>query len=185
MQDSSSSEDYYERASETLLEVPVTKRKSVRRCCFGLSIPNARLFVSKTLFVWAASFAFIPLIALNNSGRITAVAYATILIALHVLFVVIYFWRVSCRELDPNWRSLAARVLGLLASVYLLYVVAGSLPENLGLLAIDLMGLCLVHTLILLLLTVKVDGAASSSKRLRATQQLPPHAINDDGAILA
>ena len=165
-------EDYYQ---QPLLEHPVKRLRSRR--CWGLSIPKPKLFIGKTLFVWAASFAFIPLIAANNAGRITAVTYAAVLIALHVLFLVIYFWRVPFRDLDSNWRSLAARLLGLAASVYLLYIVAGSLPSNLGLLAIDLLGLCCVHTLILLLLTVKVDTAPKTPP---VETQLPAHAMNDE-----
>jgi len=181
-------EDYYESgARDALLVESVPSKQQRKRCCWGLSIPNPRLFVLKSLFVWAASFAFIPLMALNNEGRISAVAYASILVALHVLFLVIYFWRVPFRDLDRNWRSLAARCLGLFASVYLLYLVAGSLSSNLGLLAIDLVGLCMVHTLILTLLTVKVD-ADHQKKQVNPHFEVlgnHPEYCNDDGAIQA
>lgn len=120
-------------------------------------MPNPKLFTAKTLFIWAASFAFVPLVAANNDGRISAVVYAVVLVVLHVLFLVIYFWRVKFRDLDPGWRSLTARCLGLLASVYLLYLVAGSLPDDIRLLTLDIFGLCFVHTLVLLLLTLKVS----------------------------
>mmetsp|Transcript_22109 Transcript_22109/g.71200 ORF Transcript_22109/g.71200 Transcript_22109/m.71200 type:complete len:136 (+) Transcript_22109:325-732(+) len=128
---------------------------------------------------------FLPSFVRSPSNELHVILcrrYAVILVALHVLFLVIYFWRVPFRELDSNWRSLVARLLGLAASVYLLWIVAGSLPANLGLLAIDLLGLCCVHTLILLLLTVKVESGAPKNV---VETQLPPHAINDDGAILA
>lgn len=129
--------------------------RSQRRC----QLLHPRLFVAKTIFVWAASFAFVPLIDANEEGRISAVVYAVVLVALHVLFLIIYFWRVRFRELDPNWRSLVARVLGLVASVYLLYLVAGHLSTNLSTLSLELFGLCLVHTFILLLLTIRITSA--------------------------
>lgn len=125
--------------------------------CPRLSMPNPKLFAAKTLFIWAASFAFVPLVAADNDGRISAVVYAVILVVLHVLFLVIYFWRVRFRELDPSWRSLTARCIGLVASVYLLYLVAGSLSDDITRLTLDIFGLCFVHTFVLLLLTLKVS----------------------------
>lgn len=83
-----------------------------------------------------------------------------ILVALHVVFVVLYFYRVRFRDLDPSRRSLAARVVGLLACVYLLYMVAGHLPKHMGKLAVMLVGLCCVHSLILALLSVEVRAKA-------------------------
>ena len=53
-------------------------------------------------------------------------------------------------------REGAEVALGLLACVYLLYVVAGHLPERLGMLALMLVGLCVVHSFILALLSVRV-----------------------------
>lgn len=132
--------------------------RSGRRC----QLLQPRLFIAKTILVWAASFAFIPLIDANETGRISALVYAAILVVLHVLFLIIYFWRVRFRELDPNWRSLVARIMGLLASVYLLYLVAGHLSTNLGTLSLELLGLCLVHTFILLLLTIRINSAHDS-----------------------
>lgn len=117
-----------------------------------------RLFVAKTLFIFAATFAFVPLIAANAEGRISGIVYAVILVVLHVVFLVVYFWRVRFRELDPNWRSLVARCLGLAASVYLLYLVAGHLSDNLGQLSLELLGLCAVHTFVLLLLTIRINS---------------------------
>lgn len=118
-----------------------------------------RLFVAKSVFVWMASFAFVPLIAANERGQLSAVVYAAILVLLHVTFIIVYFWRVRFRELDPSWRSLVARCLGLLCSVYLLYLVAGHLSRKLSTLSLELLGLCLVHSFILLLLTLRITPA--------------------------
>ena len=48
-----------------------------------------------------------------------------------------------------------ARILGLLFCIGLLFLVAGQLQQKLGILALELLGLCAVHTLILALLMVK------------------------------
>ena len=126
-----------------------------RGCTVRLVSP--RLFLTKTAVIVVASYAFIPLIALHNAGRISAIAYASILVALHVAFIVIYLYRVRWRELDGgDRRSIAARVLGLVACIYLLYLVADHLADGLGLLAIELLGLCVVHTVILALLMTVV-----------------------------
>ena len=126
-----------------------------RGCTVRLASP--RLFLTKTAVIVVASYAFIPLIALHNAGRISAIAYASILVALHVAFIVIYLYRVRWRELDGgDRRSIAARVLGLVACIYLLYLVADHLADGLGLLAIELLGLCVVHTVILALLMTVV-----------------------------
>ena len=126
-----------------------------RGCTVRLVSP--RLFLTKTAVIVVASYAFIPLIALHNAGRISAIAYASVLVALHVAFIVIYLYRVRWRELDGgDRRSIAARVLGLCACVYLLFLVAGHLADGLGLLAIELLGLCAVHTVILALLMTSV-----------------------------
>ena len=103
-----------------------------------------------------AAYAFIPIIALHDDGELTAIAYASILVALHIVFVVIYFWRVKFRKLDPNNKSLCARLVGLLFCLMLLALVAGSFEDDLSKLAMELLGLCAVHSLILALLSVRV-----------------------------
>ena len=134
---------------------PLDDSVAKRGCTVRLASP--RLFLTKTAVIVVASYAFIPLIALHNAGRISAIAYASILVALHVAFIVIYLYRVRWRELDGgDRRSIAARVLGLCACVYLLFLVAGHLADGLGLLAIELLGLCAVHTVILALLMTSV-----------------------------
>lgn len=121
-----------------------------------LSIGEPRLFLKKTAVIILASYAFIPLIAANQAGHLSAVAYGTVLVALHLFFIAVYAYRVQFRKLDADWRSLALRVIGLLACAWLLYVVAGHMPSSLGLLAVELLGLCAVHTLVLALLMVEV-----------------------------
>ena len=122
---------------------------------FTMSLPEPYMFLKKTLFIVAATYLFIPLIALHNKGELSTLLYASILVGLHVIFIVVYFWRVKMKELDQDRRSLYARILGLLACLYLLYMVAGNLEEDLGRLALELLGLCAVHTLILALLMTR------------------------------
>ena len=122
-----------------------------------LGLVDRNLFLKKTFVIVLATYAFIPIMYLHDQNDLASWAYATILVSLHVGFICIYFWRVKFRSLDPSWRSLAARVLGLLCCVGLLALVAGQLEPDLGRLAIELLGLCAVHTIILGLLMVKVS----------------------------
>jgi hypothetical protein len=129
---------------------------------FAMEMPDKMMFLKKTLFIVAATYLFVPLIALHNKGDVSTVLYASILVGLHIVFIIVYFWRVKVNELDEDRRSLYARVLGLLACLYLLYMVAGNLEDDLGKLAVELLGLCAVHTLILALLMTKCGNPASS-----------------------
>ena len=74
---------------------------------------------------------------------------------------------------DGDWRSFAARLLGLVACVGLLMLVSGQLSHaDLGTLALELAGLSVVHVLVLLLLMTRVvlrAGAACSSSPLTRT----------------
>lgn len=45
-------------------------------------------------------------------------------------------------------------------------LVAGNLDEDLGMLALELMGLCAVHSMILLLVTVEVNGDGEIENRV-------------------
>ena len=73
-----------------LAEVPEKRER-------WLELPNPVMFAAKAAFVWAATFAFVPLIAARQAGRLSALAYALVLVALHLLFIAIYFWRVKFR----------------------------------------------------------------------------------------
>eukprot|EP01104_Vermistella_antarctica_P017045 TRINITY_DN5964_c0_g1_i1.p1 TRINITY_DN5964_c0_g1~~TRINITY_DN5964_c0_g1_i1.p1 ORF type:complete len:205 (+),score=56.81 TRINITY_DN5964_c0_g1_i1:163-777(+) len=146
---------------------------------FRIRLMNPRLFLTKTIVIIAASYAFIPLIALFNEGEISAVLFAIILVALHLFFIVIYLYRVRYRELDGDWKSLAYRLLGLIACIGLLFLVAGTLSENLWVLAAELAALCVVHTFILSLLMVEVRLPGSSSTGLFAKKD----AVREDGSV--
>ncbi|GMH78036.1 hypothetical protein TL16_g07637 [Triparma laevis f. inornata] len=127
-------------------------------CCDKFKIMNPKQFLYKNIFIILATYMFIPIIALHDDNKIGGITYASILIGIHVLFIIIYFYKVKFLKLDSNNKQLAARVLGLIFCVMLLGLVAGNLDEDLGMLALELMGLCAVHSMILLLVTVEVNG---------------------------
>uniref|UniRef100_A0A0G4H203 Uncharacterized protein n=1 Tax=Chromera velia CCMP2878 TaxID=1169474 RepID=A0A0G4H203_9ALVE len=128
-------------------------------CCGGVRFlmtkRDLRLFLWKTAFVFVFTFALVPLIELEN--RIPGTVYAVFLIVLHLVILVIYFWRVHFRALDADWRSLTGRIVGLLASIALLYFAAkNEYKSNIGILCGYMFMLVIIHTLILALLTVRV-----------------------------
>ncbi|MDP6605158.1 MAG: hypothetical protein QF664_02695 [Dehalococcoidia bacterium] len=120
-----------------------------------ISLTDRSLFLSKTLIVFAVSFALIPLIGLKHD--LPALLYAAALVLLHVFVLAIYLYRVRVRELDPNVRSLAVRVLALVVVGYLLFAVS-SFEEGASqsTLAWEMLALSLLHTVVLLLLMARV-----------------------------
>ena len=127
-------------------------------------LSNPRLFLVKTSSVFALSFALVPLLQWKDD--LPALVYTGSLVALHVFVLGIYLYRVRFRDLDPDRRSLIARVLGLAITVYLLSATStfdadSSLPR----LATQMLGVSLVHMLILALLMVRAvpTGQASAS----------------------
>ncbi len=124
---------------------------------FALS--NPRLFLTKTLMVFALSFALIPL--LQWKSDLPAMAYAGSMVVLHVFILGVYLFRVKFRDLDPDRRSLIARILGLAITSYLLSTTSSfSAESSTGRLALQMLGVSLVHMAILALLMVRVVPGA-------------------------
>ena len=123
----------------------------------SFSLPDKPLFFKKTLVIVLASYLFLPLMGLHDDGEITSLAYATILVSLHLFFLLIYFYRVRYKDLEADSSSRTFRVLGLVFCVILLLLVAGNLDNDLKMLAVELIALCAVHTVILAFLMVKVE----------------------------
>ena len=122
-----------------------------------LELVSPRTFLFKNLFIFAATYAFIPIIGEHDEGRIAGMTYALILVGLHLLFIVVYFWKVKFGQLDPDKKTLCARVVGLIFCLLLLMLVAGNLSDgDLSMLSVELLGLCAVHSLILALLSIRV-----------------------------
>ena len=63
----------------------------------------------------------LPLMYYKNN--LPSYIFASVLVLIHVFVLIVYFWNVAFRKLDPDWRSLVARIIGLLFFVYLLIVV--------------------------------------------------------------
>ena len=75
--------------------------------------------------------------AMHDDGDIGAYAYAGLLITIHVLFIIIYLFRVKFTSLDNSRYGFWSRVLGLVFCAMLLGLVSDSLDKNvLGLLAV-------------------------------------------------
>ncbi|MSQ29943.1 MAG: hypothetical protein EXR68_05600 [Dehalococcoidia bacterium] len=127
-------------------------------------LTHPRLFLVKTTAVFLLSFALIPL--LQWKGDIPALVYTGSMVGLHVIILGVYLYRVRFRDLDPDRRSLIARVLGLAITVYLLSATStfhadSSIPR----LAAQMLGVSLVHMGILALLMVR----AIPTEQARAT----------------
>ena len=112
---------------------------------------------------------------MHDHGTLTGTAYASILIALHLLFIVVYCYRVKVKELDANNKSLGARILGLVFCVALLMVVSQVVTadsDDLKRLALVLLLLCAVHTLILFTLMVKTERVDEAETHTAGKQPL-------------
>jgi len=127
---------------------------SVGSLTFRLDDP--RLFLIKAFSVLALSFALLPILAIKSS--IPAVLYVGLLIVTHIFVLAIYLYRVRFRDLDPNRRSLFARVIALAVVTYLLVVVSRFEPNSSWLtLSYQLVGVTVFHALLLILIMVRVD----------------------------
>lgn len=127
-----------------------------------IRIVDPSLFVKKTVSVFVLAFALLPLISLKS--QVPALAYIGALVVLHIGVVGVYFYRVRFRELDPNWRSLVARVAGLAMMTYLLLLVSKFDPEApMSTLALQMGIVSVLHTLVLLFLMARVDYGSAAA----------------------
>eukprot|EP01065_Artemidia_motanka_P038128 TRINITY_DN46999_c0_g1_i1.p1 TRINITY_DN46999_c0_g1~~TRINITY_DN46999_c0_g1_i1.p1 ORF type:complete len:170 (+),score=61.27 TRINITY_DN46999_c0_g1_i1:108-617(+) len=128
-------------------------------CCCGVELQltraDRRMFLMKTALVVVVTFALFPLIRLKSS--VPKLTFTILLVALHLVVLVVYFYRVKLRSLDPDCRSVAARVAALLIAVGLLFLAARQEHDTSDLvLVLEMCGLCAIHTAILALLLVRV-----------------------------
>lgn len=123
------------------------------------------LFLKKTAAVFALSLLLVPLVELK--GGVPAMVYVVGLVALHVFVLGIYFYRIRFRELDPDLRSLLARVGALAFMIYLL-AVASDFDQStpISTLVLQMAGVSLLHTVVLALLMIRIQYRA---QRTRAT----------------
>lgn len=123
--------------------------------------------------MFALTYLLLPLIWYKS--KLPAAAYAAGLIVLHVVVLVVYCYKVRFRQLDPNWRSAAARILGLCFSIYLLLMVSSWADSNVTdvvAFACQLGVLCLVHTVILAFLMVQLDKGSPKEESQDQDQAL-------------
>ena len=114
------------------------------------------LFLKKTAAVFALSLLLVPLVELK--GGVPAMVYVVGLVALHVFVLGIYFYRIRFRELDPDVRSLLARVGALAFMIYLL-AVASDFDQStpMSTLIMQMAGVSLLHTVVLALLMIRIQ----------------------------
>eukprot|EP00192_Tetraselmis_astigmatica_P014846 CAMPEP_0117670938 /NCGR_PEP_ID=MMETSP0804-20121206/13049_1 /TAXON_ID=1074897 /ORGANISM="Tetraselmis astigmatica, Strain CCMP880" /LENGTH=166 /DNA_ID=CAMNT_0005479329 /DNA_START=334 /DNA_END=834 /DNA_ORIENTATION=- len=123
-----------------------------------LRLQDPKLFLQKVVFVFVLTYLLLPLIWYKS--KLPAMAYAAGLIVLHGVVLLVYCYKVQFRQLDPSWRSAAARLLGLGLCIALLLLVSDWADANvtsLWVFAAQLGVLCLVHTVVLAFLMVSLD----------------------------
>ncbi|MCC6238319.1 MAG: hypothetical protein IT299_12225 [Dehalococcoidia bacterium] len=117
-----------------------------------------RLFLVKTVSVFVLSLALVPLVAMKQ--QLPAMIYAGGLVVLHIFVLVAYFYRVRFGDLDPDRRSLVARIVALAAVSYLLFVASAFEPGTpIWPMTLQMLGVSILHTLILVLLMVHIERA--------------------------
>ena len=120
-----------------------------------LHLEEPNIFLGKALSVLVLSIALLPILALKSN--IPAILYVGALVVIHILVLAIYFYRVRFRELDPNFRSLFARIIALAVVTYLLVIVSRFEPDSSWLtLSYQMLGITIFHALLLVLIMVRV-----------------------------
>ncbi len=133
-----------------------------------LVLANPRLFWLKSLMVFVLAFALVPLVALKSD--VPKMAYAGSLVVLHIAIIAVYFYRVKFRELDPDRRSLVARLIGLALTTYILSASSSfDADSSVADLAWQMLAVSVIHMVMLLLLMVRHERRLPS---LSATDRL-------------
>jgi hypothetical protein len=115
-----------------------------------------RLFLWKAASVLLLSAALFPILSVKDG--IPATIYTAALVVLHVAILGIYLYRVRFRDLDPDARALALRVLALIVVGYLLVVVSRFDPDGpRNTLALQLLGVTAFHAVLLALVMIRLE----------------------------
>jgi low temperature requirement protein LtrA len=121
-----------------------------------LRLLEPRLFLWKAASVVLLSAALFPVLAIRDG--IPATIYAGALVVLHIAILLIYFYRVKFRELDPDFRALALRVLALIVVSYLLVIVSRFDPDGpKSTLVMQLLAITAFHAILLALVMIRVE----------------------------
>ncbi len=127
-----------------------------------IELLDRTLFIRKTIAVFAASFALVPLLELRSA--VPALLYVAGLVVLHVIVLVIYLFRVPMRQLASSWRGVTARVLAL-AVVFYLLVLLSRFDEDASqaTLAAQLFLVAVLHAIVLLLISARLIRPGETS----------------------
>ncbi len=127
---------------------------------FGVDNPG--LLGAKVLTEFVAAFALLPLI--SEKARIPSLLYVGFLLALHLVVLVAYVYRVRFRDLNPDWRTLGARLVGVAVVIYFLVLVSDfRAGQSVARIAWTLTVISVLHAVVtaLLMLRVELPGAPS------------------------
>lgn len=133
---------------------PAGLRFEVAGRAFRLLEP--RLFLWKAASVLLLSAALFPILSIKDG--IPATIYVGALVVLHIAILGIYLYRVRFRDLDPDARALALRVMALVVVSYLLVIVSRFDPDGPRLtLALQLLAITAFHAVLLALVMIRVE----------------------------
>ena len=165
-----SGDDYNEDHRKMELEVLSSSslplfRLTIKNSCGGAAadtnttllfvLLQPKLFWKKIVLVFIASYALLPLILYKS--KLPASIYAIILILIHVGVLIIYCYKVQFNQLDFDRISFGSRILALFVTIWLLTVVSNWQDHtHIGIFALQMLVLCLVHSFVLALLMVAV-----------------------------
>jgi len=122
----------------------------------GFRLLEPRLFLWKAVSVLLLSAALFPVLSVKDG--IPATIYALALVVLHVAILGIYLYRVRFRDLDPDSRALALRVIALIVVSYLLVIVSRFDPDGpRSTLAMQLLAITAFHAILLALVMIRVE----------------------------
>jgi len=123
-----------------------------------------RLFLWKAASVLLLSAALFPVLSFRDG--IPATIYAGALVILHIAILGIYLYRVRFRDLDPDLRALALRVIALVVVSYLLVIVSRFDPDGpRAMLAMQLLAITAFHAILLALVMIRVEPRSESRRR--------------------
>jgi hypothetical protein len=115
-----------------------------------------RMFVLKAVSVLLLSAALFPVLLVKDG--IPAAIYVGALVVLHIASLGIYLYRVRFRDLDPDVRALAVRVIALIVVSYLLVIVSRFDPDGpRSTLAMQLLAITAFHAILLALVMIRVE----------------------------
>ena len=125
----------------------------------NFTLVDRKLFFRKTAIATAAAYLLLPLTAFRTD--VPAAIYLGALVVLHIFVLGIYLYRVRVSELDPDMRSLIARVVALVVVVYLLYAVSGlGAGASTVSMLVQATAASVLHAVVLGLLMTRIDYTA-------------------------